>query len=64
MTYAPYSWFEKWANSEREKRNDDEEYESVKAAIGQKLIDQVVHLNPNIKVNIPMYKVQPNSTKN
>ena len=49
MTCAPYSWFEKWSNVEQEKRND-EEYESIKNAIGQKLIDQIVHLYPNIKV--------------
>ena len=64
MTCAPYSWFEKWVNLEREKRNDDEEYESVKNAIGQKLIDQVLHLYPNIKVILLMYKVLPNSTRN
>ena len=50
LVCVPYSWFEKWADAEREKRNDDQEYELVKNAIGRKIINQIAHLYPNIKV--------------
>jgi len=53
MTYVPYSWFEKWSNLEpvTEDSKPDDEYESTKHAIGQKLIDQLSHINPKIKVS-------------
>ena len=51
MTVAHYSWFKKWSNLEQDKRSvDDEVYESIKRTIGQKLINQVSILYPNIKV--------------
>ena len=52
MTYVPYSWFKKWSNLEPVTADSkpDDEYESIKHAIGQKLIDQLGHMNPKIKV--------------
>ena len=51
MTCTPYSWFEKWSSSECQTMEEmNEQYESIKNVIGQKLIDQVVYFYPKIKV--------------
>ena len=40
VSFAPYQWFEKWTDLSVKKRGD--EYDSLKNALGQQLIDQVV----------------------
>ena len=49
MSLAPYSWFEKWLILEGGK-DTNVEYEFIQKVIGQKLVDQVVHFYPKIKV--------------
>lgn len=49
VSFAQYSWFEKWSKLTVKKRGD--EYNSLKNAIGQQIIDQVVHLYPNLRVS-------------
>lgn len=52
VSFAPYSWFAQWSNLAVKKRGD--EYNSMKNAIGQQIIDQVTHLYPNLKVHSPL----------
>ena len=49
VSFAPYSWFEQWTELAVKKRGD--EYNSLKNALGQQLIDQVVQIYPQLKVN-------------
>jgi len=54
-TYVPYAWFAKWSHLEQ-KQDSNAEYEAVKNAFGQKLIDQVFPLYPgNLKVILVKY---------
>ncbi|XP_046641861.1 all-trans-retinol 13,14-reductase-like [Daphnia pulicaria] len=55
LTYIPYSWFSQWSETTVKKRGD--EYNALKHEIGQKIIDQVVHLFPKLKNNIDYYSV-------
>lgn len=48
VSFAPYSWFSQWSEKAVKKRGD--EYDSMKNALGQQIIDQVTHLYPDIKV--------------
>lgn len=48
VSFAKYSWFSKWVNTKVKKRGD--EYQSIKDAIGQQIVDQVVYLYPQLKV--------------
>lgn len=48
VSFAPYSWFQEWVNKPVKKRG--QEYDSLKNALGQQLVDQVVHLYPQLKV--------------
>lgn len=48
LTYIPYSWFSQWSETTVKKRGED--YNAFKHEIGQKIIDQVVHLFPKLKV--------------
>ncbi len=49
VSFAPYSWFEQWTELTVNKRGD--EYNSLKNTLGQQLIDQVVQIYPQLKVN-------------
>ena len=50
VTFAPYRWFAQWSDQPVKKRDD--EYQGAKQLIGQKIVDQVCHLFPNLKVPI------------
>uniref|UniRef100_A0A0P5SB31 All-trans-retinol 13,14-reductase n=1 Tax=Daphnia magna TaxID=35525 RepID=A0A0P5SB31_9CRUS len=47
LTFAPYSWFSQWSGLPTKKRGDD--YNTVKNAIGQHIVDQVTTLFPKLK---------------
>jgi len=49
VSFAPYSWFSQWSDLTVKKRGD--EYNSLKNAIGQQIIDQITHLYPDLKVS-------------
>ena len=49
VSFGPYSWFQDWSEKSVKKRGT--EYDSLKNALGQQLVDQAVALFPNIKVN-------------
>jgi hypothetical protein len=49
VSFAPYSWFAQWSDLKVKKRGD--EYDSLKNAIGQQIIDQITHLYPDLKVS-------------
>nr|CAH0101002.1 unnamed protein product [Daphnia galeata] len=55
VSFAPYSWFTQWKNLTVKKRG--EEYNSLKNAIGQQIIDQITHLFPNLKNAIDYFSV-------
>lgn len=48
VSFAPYSWFSQWSELTVKKRGD--EYNAMKNVIGQQIIDQVVHLYPDLRV--------------
>ncbi len=50
VSFAPYSWFEQWTELAVKKRGD--EYNMLKNTLGQQLIDQAVHIYPQLKVLI------------
>ncbi len=49
VSFGSYSWFQDWSEKSVKKRGT--EYDSLKNALGQQLVDQAVALFPNIKVN-------------
>nr|CAH0101000.1 unnamed protein product [Daphnia galeata] len=55
LTFAPYSWFAQWENLSVKKRGD--EYNSLKNAIGQQIIDQIIHLYPHLQNAIEFFSV-------
>lgn len=50
VTMANWSWYEKWAKKPVKRRGD--EYDGIKNTIGEKLIDQVCMLFPQIRDHI------------
>jgi all-trans-retinol 13,14-reductase len=61
LTYIPYSWFSQWSETTVKKRGD--EYNALKHEIGQKIIDQVVHLFPKLKVKTNHFpEIKPTSS--
>ncbi|XP_046452890.1 all-trans-retinol 13,14-reductase-like isoform X2 [Daphnia pulex] len=55
VSFAPYSWFAQWSDLTVKKRGD--EYDSLKNAIGQQIIDQITHLYPDLKNAIDYFSV-------
>jgi all-trans-retinol 13,14-reductase len=61
LTFIPYSWFSQWSETTVKKRGD--EYNALKHEIGQKIIDQVVHLFPKLKVKTNHFpEIKPTSS--
>merc|ERR1711915_964913 len=50
VTLANWKWFDKWQDNQVKKRGDD--YEEIKQAIGDKMIQQVCKLYPQIEDKI------------
>lgn len=55
VSFAPYSWFAQWSDLTVKKRGD--EYNALKNAIGQQIIDQITHLYPDLKGAIDYFSV-------
>jgi len=55
VTLANWKWFEKWQDNQVKKRGDD--YEEIKQAIGDKMIQQVCKLYPQIEDKIDFTEI-------
>ncbi|XP_077118925.1 all-trans-retinol 13,14-reductase [Ranitomeya variabilis] len=53
LTFTPYEWFEEWKNNKVQKRGQD--YEGVKNAIAESMLETVIQLFPQIKDKIDCY---------
>ncbi|KAG9488759.1 hypothetical protein GDO78_004993 [Eleutherodactylus coqui] len=53
VTFTAYEWFEEWKNKKVQKRGPD--YESVKAAFAEALLETTIQLYPQIKDKIDCY---------
>jgi len=55
VTLANWKWFDKWQDKQVKKRGDD--YEEIKQAIGDKMIQQVCKLYPQIEDKIDFTEI-------
>ncbi|XP_056427175.1 all-trans-retinol 13,14-reductase-like [Hyla sarda] len=53
LTFTPYEWFEEWKNKKVQKRGQD--YESVKNAFAEAMLETTIQLFPQIKDKIDCY---------
>ncbi|XP_040270488.1 all-trans-retinol 13,14-reductase [Bufo bufo] len=53
LTFTPYEWFEEWENKKVQKRG--QEYESLKGAFAEAMLEATIQIFPQIKDKIDCY---------